>query len=251
MKVNFFGREMVLIFLIFCSVFVINSCGPKQADDIADAQACLNQAVASEVDECLTKIDGIETAAAYGLRCAGAFIKEGFLDPTVFIDSLNSIGDSGLTSSGFAQAMGLITFNNETSIAANNANAEAAFNVCYLSEGKATTFLASFGYFSTAIALYGSLQPAGDYNNSDSPSVLAGKLLGALVIAVSDNADTTPGKANLETAIGSIIISTYQLSCSGATQIDEATCAKFESAIKTPSTSSEARVVGDRFISGL
>jgi hypothetical protein len=251
MNVNFFGREMVLIFLIFCCVFVINSCGPKQADDIADAQACLNQAVASEVDECLTKIDGIETVAAYGLRCAGAFIKEGFLDPTVFIDSLNSIGDSGLTSSGFAQAMGLITFNNETSIAANNANAEAAFNVCYLSEGKATTFLASFGYFSTAIALYGSLQPDGDYNNSDSPSVLAGKLAIALATAVLDTEDTTLGKANLKTAIGSIIISTYQLSCSGATQIDEATCAKFESAIKTPSTSSEARVVGDRFISGL
>jgi len=91
----------------------------------------------------------------------------------------------------------------------------------------------------------------GNRCNSDSPSVLSGKLAIALATAVLDTADTTPGKANLETAIGSIIISTYQLSCSGATQIDEATCAKFENAIYTPSTSSAARVVGDRFIARL
>ena len=241
---------LLLLVLIF---MVVNSCGPKDVDKMADAQSCLDHAAPSEVDDCLSKLDGLETPAAYGVRCAGAFIKEGFLDANTFIDSLTSLNANGVTANTFATAMSVITFNNSTSIDTNNSAAAAAFQACYLSEEKAATFLASFGYFSTALALYGSLQgnPAIDYSNSDSASAFASKILLIVVAAVTDATDSTPGKANLETAIGSIVISTYQVSCTGSKKIDTATCDKFESAINSPSTSSSPRVVGDRFLGRL
>lgn len=247
----FFWRvETLGLSLIVATFFVVNSCGPKAVDKIADAQICLDTANPTQVDDCLDKISGIESEAAYSLRCAGAFIKEGFLDPNVFIDSLSTITSGGVTASTFTQAMSLITFNNSSSISTNNGNAAAAFNNCYLSGGKATTFLASFGYFSTALALYGSLNGV-TYDNGDSSSTFATKLTTALATAVLDTGDATPGKSNLKAAIGSIVLSTDQISCSGTKKIDASVCAKFQTAITSPSVSSDAGVVGGRFLTNL
>jgi hypothetical protein len=248
---SFYSRAEFLGFGLLALIFlVVNSCGPKAIDKLSDAQICLDTANASQVDDCLSKIDGMESTAAYSLRCAGAFIKEGFLDPNVFIDSLSSITSGGVTASTFTQAMSLITFNNSSSISTNNTNAASAFNNCFLSGGKATTFLASFGYFSTALALYGSLNGV-TYDNAESSSAFAAKLTTALATAVLDTADATPGKSNLKAALGSIVLSTYQISCSGSKKIDTTTCAKFESAVTTPTVSSNPEVVGGRFLTNL
>lgn len=245
--------EIYALMLLMVIFMIVNSCGPKDVDKIADAQTCLDHAAPSEVDDCLSKLDGLESAAAYGIRCAGAFVKEGFLDANTFIDSLTSLNANGVTANTFASAMSVITFNNSTDISVNNNAASEAFQYCYKSEGKAATFLASFGYFSTALALYGSLQgnPAIDYDNTDSSSAFASKILLIVVAAVTDTTDATPGKVNLETAIGSIVISTYQISCTGGKKIDTSTCDKFENAINVPSASSSPRVVGDRFLGRL
>lgn len=250
MKTLFTRPGMIAIVLVYFVFLVVNSCGPKSIDKISDAQNCLNHAAANEVDDCLSKIDGVDSTAAYELRCAGAFIKEGFLDPNVFVDSLNSLTSGGVTATTFVNVLGLITFNNESSISSNNSNASAAFNNCYLSGGKATTFLSSFGYLSTALALYGSLNGVA-YNNGDSASTLGTKLATALAAAIADTTDATPGKANLETAIGSIVISTYQISCTGSVQISESMCTKFKTAISSAVPAGSARSTGDSFIGNL
>jgi len=97
--------------------------------------------------DCVTKVDGLTSTGSYNIRCAAAFVREGFANPTKYTTAFDSLkGSSG--TSGF---MGLITFSSAKSIATDTANANTTFNDCFKAGAKGKTLISSFGYLSKSL----------------------------------------------------------------------------------------------------
>lgn len=249
--------------LMSIALIVLFSCGKERdIDKIGDAQLCMDElgasASASEVDECLTRIEGLESTAAYSLRCAGSFMKEGFLDPTKLTSAIEE-----LESSGTANFMSLITFTSANDISSDTSNAYAAFEHCLKAEGKASTLFASFGYIAMSLYQYmdgndggndcvstpgatgyafdtcAAAWAANPLNFTPPPGVL-----GNLLDASAGNPSTDA--VDVQTSIGSVMVSTYNVSCMGrVANVD--LCDKLKTAIDAAGGTSDARAVAVKF----
>jgi hypothetical protein len=92
-------------------------CAEKDADKVGDAQICLNEGRSPST--CMAKVAGLETPAAYSIRCASMFIAERFTDPQKYIDAFAQLNSN---SSSLKTFMGLLTFSSGGTIATDNAN---------------------------------------------------------------------------------------------------------------------------------
>ena len=70
-------EDLVKLISLFSIALVFTACSSDR-EKLGDAQACMDSADATNVDECLTKIDGITTSQSYLIRCGAIYIKEGF-----------------------------------------------------------------------------------------------------------------------------------------------------------------------------
>ncbi len=243
------------------------ACGSeKDADKIGNAQICLDNlpvsATPTQVDACMTAIEGISSAEAEHLRCAGAFMKEGFLDPTKVADAMSSIGGGTL---GF---MSFMSFTSEGGIAADTTNAANAFSSCFNSGAKGTTLISSFTYIAMALYQYMSdndtsgvgnncaAAPAGSplsYDLSCSAAwAVAGTnaLPGGPAAELGDAATVDPAAISVQNALGAVIIATASASC-GETQVNADLCATFDTAITNGGGVGSPRGVAVEFISTL
>ena len=200
---------------------LLSSCGSqKEVDKIGDAQQCLNESTQSTAMNCVSKVDGLTSAGAYNIRCAAAFVREGFANPTKYTSAFESLKGNTDTSA----FLGLITFSSAGSIATDTENANTAFNDCYNASAKGKTLIAAFGYLSTSLLNYFAsfsnsascnAPSASGYNLTSCITAASTANLAEVVKIVSLTEPETSAAGQVQTSIGTVIISTYTISCTG------------------------------------
>lgn len=249
-------RVLFISVLFFYTPFILSSCGSeKDVDKIGNAQQCLNEATSSTAMDCVTKVDGLTSTGSYNIRCAAAFVREGFANPTKYTTAFDSLkGSSG--TSGF---MGLITFSSAKSIATDTANANTTFNDCFKAGAKGKTLISSFGYLSTALLNYfasilGTAECSTPSTSGyDLTSCIASaksttdptKIIEIAKIVSSSESDSSSAGL-VQSSVGSVIISTYTISCSGK-GANQDLCDKLSASITAGGGTSSPRGVAISF----
>lgn len=214
--------KMIQILPIIASIIILTSCAQKDSDKIGDAQACLDKAKnSSQANTCITKVEGINSASADGIRCAGKFIGEGFSDPQKYITALNNLSGGG----GITGLMGALSFSSQNDITVDTDNAETTFGYCANSGGKGATLLAVFAYLNNAIYEFirtGSSNGAcattpvsGGYSFASCLSADAMNVLPNMIQLVDMAATSGSSAYNIQSALGAAILTTYNISCEG------------------------------------
>lgn len=238
--------------LFFCFVGVLlGSCGARDADKIGEAQACLDKASPSEASACAQKVEGIQTAAASGIRCSANFITEGFGSASKISSLLQ-----GLESGGIDSLLGLLTFTSKGNINSDNENANTTFQHCLNSGGKGSTLLMAFSNVTMAIysfAANNALDPM-DCPTAPSGSVypfqtcLTSGINPAAAIDLQDQNSVNAGTIATQTAIGNTIIATHALSCSTGSSANQQMCLFFSDAISNAGGTGNPRAVAREFV---
>lgn len=248
-------------FLALGLALALLGCGKeKDSDKVGNAQLCLDKlgsnSKPSEVDICVSKIDGVESASAYGLRCAGSFMKEGFLNPNKIINAMAQLNSGG---GGTVNFMSLITFTSTANISTDTANSSTAFNYCLRGEGKGSTLMASFGFM--AMSLYQFMNAKSDPSCADAPtatgydfSTCATNFIIAQPAAAVELTNATSVDAatiSLQGSVGAVIIATYNISCVG-TAANSSLCTTISQSITSAGgTNATPRAVAVKFFSAL
>ncbi|MFZ4402546.1 MAG: hypothetical protein ACOYOK_00450 [Pseudobdellovibrionaceae bacterium] len=239
---------LTLLTLIFLS-----SCGVKEKDKdkIGDAQSCLDGATTSTAEACLDKVSGIESASAYNIRCAAKFIREGFADPQKIVTAFETLNNSSNQLDTF---MSLITFTSKANITLDASNAETTFGYCYQSGAKGSLIIAAFGHLATA--LYGYLNSINPSGCSSTPSSTGYPLQTCLLnagslAAVVDLASANPsaGASSMQAVLGSIVLTTYRVSCPDGRPANESLCNTLKSSVDSGGSNSGS--VGRYFLKSL
>ncbi len=252
--------SMNILFYIFGFVF-LSSCGAKDADKIAEAQACLDKATAATVESCASKVSGLTSAGAYGILCSAKFISERFEDPNKYIDALNSIS-GGTGSSNMMNLMGLLMFSTKGNITQDTTNMATTFDYCYKANTKGALLFSSFGYMGASLYSFANTNDPGSC--SSTPSGLGTTYsLGSCLTSFTSNianaptllhlADATTSDSSasqVQSAIGTIVITTYTVSCS-TSQASKELCDYFNTSINSAGGTSNTRAVGVSFIKTL
>ena len=208
----------ILIISIPFVIGLITSCSQKDADKIAEAQACLDKAEASGAYDCVDIIAGIETKAAYLIRCSADFIYQDFTNPNRLIEISEQMQSTG--GSGATMAIGLLAFNNTFGATSKLTLATQANTNCTKSESKGMALLASMAYIATTIDASGAADIAADCD-STAPGYNPATCESSVNSAICDMDETT---------LGMTAIATYNSSCVGGSQSGSAMCAIYEAA---------------------
>ena len=205
-----------IVFSASALIFLV-SCAEKESDKIGDAQNCLDTATQANVSKCLDKLGSIDNQAANTIRCAGAFIEEGFDDPSKFLTAFEQLENSSAGGSSTLGFMGALAFSTQ-------ARADNAVEVCKKSESRGFILLSTMTGLATTLSTFASISI--DPNNPPTQAQMEAALS-------SCNSDSC------EAAIGNLTISLYENSCSDGTTSNEQVCSEVSQAIAAGSTPEE------------
>lgn len=209
--------------LVGASLLILAACeGPQDADKIADAQNCLDQATAEDVPVCVAKVDGIESEAAYLIRCAGKFIKEGFASPDKLANTLEGISGGETGVAGSMSMMAALAFQSEGSNALNAASADEALAFCTKANSKGMIQLSALAKTSTSLAdlaeqIYGSTT---DTTN----------MTGAELEQLMNDLKANPVASEV---VGTAVAAIYTSSCADGGQAAGNYCQQFGAAVES------------------
>lgn len=220
------------------------SCQKNDADLMQEAQACLNEAPASEARGCVAKISSITTPAAYKLRCSAVYISEGFREASDFITAMDKLKEDGTgctNCSGTLNAMNALNFSQgnvsdpgATGDAARDRNiavADEAFNVCTLSQSKGYTQISSLFKLGTQTTMW-AYKYTGVVGGTPTPAELEAAV-GNMI-----------GDSNAEAGIGQVVITSYETICAGNTDPSESTVEYCEELSESLESGATAQVIG-------
>lgn len=239
---------------------IMTSCGSKkEVDSIGEAQQCLNEATSSTAMSCASKVDGLTSAGAYNIRCAAAFVREGFASPTKYTAAFDTLKNSG---SGTASFMGLVSFSSAGNIQTDASNASTTFTDCYNASAKGKALISSFGYIMTALMKFLSDSSGNTISSCTTPNASTGYNLTTCTTAIGSSGNTTyianlatlgsssatdsSGAGQVQSSIGTVILSTYSISCTGK-GANQDLCNKLSTAITAGGGSSNPRGVARKF----
>lgn len=255
-------------FVAFIACACLLSCGSStESDKVGDAQTCLDQLTStsstSDVNTCISKVDGLSGAGAEGIRCSGGFIREGFSNGTRLISAFTSI-DGGTGSSNVQSLMGLLSFTSAGDLATDYSDSNTTFTACLDSGAKGATLLASFSFFTMGLVKYfvAKSMCAGTQSTDATTGFKYYDLSGCITTASSTipnatatlvpllSATTADSDAQTaQTTIGAIIIASYELSCTGS-GANANLCSLLSTAITAAGGTSNPRAVAVNFFSG-
>lgn len=221
--------KIKFLFLIILAA-VLTNCSEKEADKIGDAQACIDKASKTTVNDCLSKIDGLTSQQAYLLKCSAGFIEQGFDDPNKFITAIKqlSANNSGGGSTMLGM-MGVLAFDDKDKAAATLAN-------CQKSKAKGFIMFASMANIATTIgSVSGNLSNLITSIQTD-PSTAQATMLNLVNTLNSD--------PNAVTSIGATAIVAYDSNCSGTNSTSQM-CTTFTNAINSSGNPSDPTAVGN------
>jgi hypothetical protein len=211
-------------------------CGKEtDADKIADAQYCLDYSDSTNVDQCLTKIEGLQSEGANLIRCGAAFIKEGYSSPTKLSTALTNIssgsgGSSGAATTAVIAALAFTTKSNATD---NATFALDTYNTCVKSKSNGLILLAGLSLTSTTLWSLG-------LSGSSTPPTAA--QLQTLMGTLASN----PSAA---ATVGDAAVTMYQTNCATSNSAPGSMCAQFQSAVNTvPGGTSNPSGVGTQLL---
>ncbi len=196
-------KTTLAVALISVSLLGLTACQESEQDVIKDAQYCMDDArTSSQAQACISKLEGIETPAAYVIRCAGEFISQGFTSPSRLVDVIDALKADG----GTAGLLGFMSFSDLTS-------ASRAFTYCTKSNQKGMNLLAALMKTATTIT-------------ATNPTLLAG---------LTANPPVYPTEAEIKTAIdnitaggaeavGETVKTVYQISCGSGSPANADVC---------------------------
>lgn len=215
--------KSILKTLAIFSMLFLSACSEKDVDKVGDAQNCIDTATNANVTKCLDKIKGINTPAAYAIRCSAKFIEEGFDEPSRFVTAFQQLDNSSGSGSSTLGFMGVLAFSSNSDWTTNETNANLAMEYCEKSESPGMITLAGAAKIATSMAKIASSVLDGNLSQADMEAALT-----------SCTGDTT-----CQTAIGSATIAIYNSSCSGDTKTNKDFCADIEGAITNAGVSAD------------
>ncbi|HPI39786.1 MAG TPA: hypothetical protein PLJ21_03225 [Pseudobdellovibrionaceae bacterium] len=250
------------LFISFALYFILG-CAATDADKIAEAQTCLDKATAATAEACTTKVSGLTSPGAYNIRCASKFISERFEDPNKYIEALSSIS-GGTGGSNMMNMMGLLMFSSKGNITDDTTSMSTTFDYCHKANTKGALLLSSFGYMGASLYAFASSTVSASCPSTPSgagSTYALGTCLNAFgtdltlanltAIANLGSASTTDAAATqVQSAIGTIVITTYTVSCS-TSQSNKELCDYFKTAINSAGGTSNTRAVAVSFIKTL
>lgn len=224
-------------FVLLISLVVLGCGSETDVDKIGDAQQCLNEATSATAMNCVSKVEGMTSAGSYNIRCAAAFVREGFVNPAKYTNAFKTLEGN----KGTANFMGLVSFSSAANITTDATNATTTYGDCYAAGAKGKTLISAFGYFSTALMKFFytaggssvtscSTPTSGSYdlNQCMHDAALANPLEVAKIALPTEEDSSSAGQ--VQAAIGGVIISTYTISCSG-TGANKELCATLKKAV--------------------
>jgi hypothetical protein len=223
--------KSILYPLVILSLLTV-ACGKETDNDkVADAQSCLDTATAADADYCVSKVDGIETANAYLIRCAGKFVKEGFNDPTKLSTALSNLSGDSTGASGSTAMMAALTFKAETTSALNSTSAQQALVYCQRANSTGLILLAGLTQTATVLADLGL-----------GTTTLDGAALQTLM-------GTLQNDPAAQAAVGTAVVSMYESNCLNNSQAPGNYCQQFETAVSAvPGGVSDPSAVGQQIM---
>jgi hypothetical protein len=187
------------IALIALSSLLISGCGKEtDADKIADAQACLDQATPSNVSDCVDKVSGVSGKGAELIRCVAVYVKQEKTAADTIEDLFNAIQTPGGGSSALMTGMTPLIFS-KYSPTENKDDAADAADHCNASNSPGLAMLSTLSLTATVIT-------------GGSGSAFAGSDLSDC--ATNPSVCTGPDKALIGTAANLA----YQQNCSGGAE---------------------------------
>lgn len=206
-------------FVLFLALSLV-ACGKEtDADKIADAQSCLDTATTSTVDECLSKVEGLESEAANLIRCAGSFIKEGYSTPSKLSTALSNFTSGSGDNSG-TDTMAVISalaFSTKSTPALNASFAQETYDTCVKSKSNGLILLSGLSLTSTTLWSLG-------LSGSTTPPTAA--QIETLMGSLANNAQAAE-------TVGEAVVSMYQANCQSSNSAPGSMCAQFQSAVST------------------
>lgn len=204
-----------IVIILTALLFAVGCSKKSDVDKIVDAQECLDQYARNgggDLDACEAKVSGVTTAAAYGIRCATGFVRDGKGGASFFVNAFREI--ETVSGTNVANFLGVVGFNaagtgNIGVVTTNYNNASTTYNYCALSKAKGATLIATFSFltnmlFKLSCDNTGST-PAGD-------CLMNATSAGTAIVAAGTGAWST-GVAAFKTALGTMVINTHEVSC--------------------------------------
>lgn len=241
-----------LIIILLATLFFI-SCEEKLSDldKVTDAQDCLDQYTVTgsgNLDTCLQKVDGLETSAAFNIRCSVGYIREG-KTTSVLINAFSEL--ETVTQNSVEDFLGIISFKNAGTgsapvVLTNYNNANETNNNCARSLAKGATILSTYTFITNTLYKYScdnvpTIGASCGMTSADIASGLAAIAAGGL----------NPWTTNIPTAtIGAAVIQAKTVSCSTGAA-NETLCDFIDRAITNAGGASSATAVGTAFVNVL
>jgi hypothetical protein len=222
--------------LILCFTLLACKQGATDSDKILDAQSCLDKASADEAEDCVAKVDGINSQAADLIRCSGKFVGEGFSDPSKLSTAMANLTNSGNGTNGSTAMIAALAFTAESTETDNSNSAQDAFNFCTSAKAKGLILLAGLSQTATVLA---SLSASIDLSN---PSSITGTNLQTAMSALI-------GNPTASAAVGNAVVSMYSSNCTSGNSTTGNFCSQFQSVIdSTSGGTSNPSAVGDKLM---
>ncbi len=241
--------------LVLITVSCLSCAQQSDMNKVGEAEFCLDKATPATALECVDKVQGVDSPAADNIRCAGHFLYQGVTDTQTLSDALNELATG--TTSQIQAFMNFLLFTKEATTAANATRAYEAFNYCLKGGGKAAALIASFSYLSSAMLDADNSCPWTDNPIEDSvlgiPCPKAGssaeKIGAALARTLAQIVlSELPPPANVAIpadvtalfgTIGTIVLSTHNISCNSS-KVNDELCGYMKSAIDAGGTNASA-----------
>jgi len=240
MNLRFAACSLILGFFLMGT-----ACSEKTVDKVGDAQHCLDEYAQNgggNLDECESKISGVTTPGAFGIRCAIGYIREGFTTQT-FVGAFQQIETVNATN--VATFLNLLVFDAAGTTTSANLNTNAAtaatvYDYCFQSQGKGATILATFTYLINSLYKYECDRSA--QANCDQTSAV--NFASALANGIALNTAVT---VNFRTALGDVVVKTHSLSCLSG-EANETLCNFLGRAITGAAIPNDPNEIGRRFL---
>lgn len=227
-------------------------CGKStDRDTLGDAQICLDNVTIANpdaADACVEKVSAITSKSGDSIRCAGAFVKEGFTDASSLVATFSAVS-SGSGSSAF---LGSLVFDGRNS---SNLTTTAGAEAYYTQAMKASTYCASAGLkVGTLLTTFSFLG-----NAMINLGCKAGGTCGVGIFSTADPQDAiklvtylgspsnTSAITQVYTDIGTLVINSYLISCVG-TVVNATLCGNVTTAVTTGGGTSAPAGVGKKFL---
>lgn len=250
------GKIMKKIFMALLCLCIISCSKETDRDKIGDAQICLDSVTSANpdyADTCAAKVESIQSASADGIRCSASFVKEGFTDATVLVNTFQTI-QGGLSSSNLGSFLSLILFDGRNNLSTTTPTvattyysvAKTSSTYCASAQLKVGTLLTTFSFLGNALIKLGC--DAGATCGTNFFSSFNGVSDALALATYLGNSANTAGVNQLYSDLGTLVINSYLISCVG-TIVNQSLCDNVGNAVSQGGGTSNPQGVGKKFLS--